>query len=54
MREYMATAPVLLVITIDLDNVSAVHSGLGRGEDELRRLLAIPDEHVLATMLPLG
>jgi nitroreductase len=87
--EYLATAPVLLVITIDLDNASAVDSGLGRlsitaggsaypfahnillaardlgfgghmtsvlarGEDELRRLLAIPDEQVLATMLPLG
>jgi nitroreductase len=87
--EYMATAPVLLVITVDLRNVSAVDSGLGRlsiaagasvypfahnvllaardlgygghftsvlarQEPALRALLGIPDEQVLATMLPLG
>jgi nitroreductase len=87
--EYMATAPVLLVITLDLSHVAAVDSGLGRlsisaggsvypfahnillaardlgygghltsvlsrQEPEVRTLLAIPDEQVLATMLPLG
>ena len=87
--EYMATAPVLLVITLDLTNVSAVDSGLGRlsitaggsvypfahnillaardlgygghmtsvlsrQEPELRKLLRIPEDHVLGTMLPLG
>ncbi|HUZ10837.1 MAG TPA: nitroreductase family protein [Acidimicrobiales bacterium] len=87
--EYMATAPVLLVITLDLTNVSAVDSGLGRlsiaaggsvypfahnillaardlgfgghvtsvlarQEPELRKLLGIPEQQVLATMIPLG
>ena len=87
--EYMATAPVILVITLDLAGVSAVDSGLGRlsiavgasvypfahnillaardlgygghvtsvlarQEPELRKLLAIPEDQVLATMIPLG
>lgn len=85
----IAEAPVLLVIVVNLDNVSAVDSGLdrlslsagasvypfahnillaardrgygghftsvlARQEHELRKLLAIPDNYVLATMLPLG
>jgi nitroreductase len=88
-QDHIAKASVLLVITIDLTNVSAVDSGLGRlsisagasvypfahnillaarargygghitsvlarQEPELRRLLRIPNDHVLATMLPMG
>jgi nitroreductase len=80
---------VLLVITLDLTNVSAVDSGLGRlsigagasvypfahnillaarargygghfttvlarQEPELRKLLGIPEDHALATLVPLG
>jgi nitroreductase len=88
-QDHIAKAPVLLVLTIDLTNVSAVDSGLGRlsisagasvypfahnillaarargfgghftsvlarQEPALRELLNIPEEHVLATMLPIG
>jgi nitroreductase len=87
--EYLATAPVLLVLTLDLSGISAVDSGLdrlsiaagasiypfahnillgararglgghftsvlAREEPALRNLLHIPDQHVLATMLPIG
>jgi len=87
--QYLADAPVLLVLTLDLTNLSAVDSGLGRlsisagasiypfahnillaarergygghftsvlarQEPELRKLLNIPEEQVLATMLPIG
>jgi nitroreductase len=87
--QYLADAPVLLVITLDLSAVSAVDSGLGRlslstgasvypfahnillaarargygghftsvlarQEPALRELLALPDHHALATMLPIG
>ncbi|HLN15557.1 MAG TPA: nitroreductase family protein [Acidimicrobiales bacterium] len=87
--EHLRRAPVLLVITLDLANVSAVDTGLGRlpltaaasvypfahnillaardrglgghltsvlsrCEPELRELLHLPEEHALATMIPLG
>jgi nitroreductase len=86
---HIAKASILLVITIDLTNVSAVDSGLGRlsisagasvypfahnillaarargygghitsvlarQEPALRTLLRIPEDHALATMLPIG
>jgi len=86
---YIATAPVLVVILLDLANCSAVDSGLdrisisagasaypfahnillaareqgygghftsvlARQEPALRRLLHIPEQLALATMLPLG
>jgi nitroreductase len=86
---YMANAPVLLVVLLDLARVAAVDSGLGRlsiatgasvypfahnvllaardlgygghltsvlarQEPELRALLRLPDDLVLATMIPLG
>src|SRR5262245_4747171 len=87
--QYLADAPVLLVLTLDLSAVAAVDSGLGRmsltagasvfpfahnillaaralgygghftsvlarQEPALRELLALPETHVLATMLPIG
>ncbi len=87
--QYLAEAPVLLVLTLDLSGISAVDSGLdrlsisagasvypfahnillaardrgygghftsvlARQEPALRELLRIPDEQVLATMLPIG
>ena len=86
---HLLVAPVLVVITLDLANVSAVDSGLGRisltagasvtpspttsssrraaagygghltsvlarQEPALRDLLHLPEQHVLATMIPLG
>ena len=87
--DFVATAPVLLVISLDLTRVTAMDSGLGRlsisaggsvypfahnillaardagygglitsvlvrQEPAVKRLLRIPDEHVLACTLPLG
>jgi nitroreductase len=87
--QYLADAPVLLVITLDLSAISAADSGVGRlsiasgasvypfahnillaararglgghftsvlarQEPALREMLQIPDEQVLATMLPIG
>jgi len=87
--DHLVAAPVLLVITLDLTNVSAVDTGLdrlpltaaasvfpfaqnillaardrgygghltsvlSRCEPEVKALLGIPDDHVLATMVPLG
>jgi nitroreductase len=89
LQEHIDKAPVLLVVTVDLSQVVAADSGLGRlsiaagasvypfahnvllaarargfgghitsllarEEPALRELLHIPDEHVLATMMPLG
>ena len=88
-QDHIAKASALLVVTIDLTNVSAVDSGLGRisisagasvypfahnillaarargygghitsvlarQEPALRTLLHIPEDHALATMLPIG
>jgi nitroreductase len=88
-QDHLATAPVLLVILLDVTAVSSVDSGLGRvpltaggsafpfahnillaardagygghltsvlarQEPALRAVLDIPEEFVLATMLPLG
>jgi nitroreductase len=88
-QDHIGEAPVLLVITVDFTNVSAVDSGIGRlsisaggsvypfahnillaarargygghftsvlarQEPALRELLHIPEEHALATMLPIG
>jgi nitroreductase len=87
--EFVATAPVLLVVSLDLSRVTAMDSGLGRlsicaggsvypfahnillaardvgygglitsvlvrREPEVKRLLHIPDDHVLACTIPLG
>jgi len=87
--DHIASAPVLLVVLLDLENVSAVDTGLGRlpltaamsvypfchnillgarqrgyggvvtsllsrSEPEVRELLGIPDNFVLATLIPLG
>jgi nitroreductase len=86
---FVAAAPVLLVISLDLTRVTAMDSGLGRlsiaaggsvypfahnillaardagygglitsvlvrQEPEVKRLLHIPDDHVLACTIPLG
>ena len=86
---FVASAPVLLVISLDLTRVTAMDSGLGRlsiaaggsvypfahnillaardagygglitsvlvrQEPAVKRLLHIPDEHVLACTIPLG
>ncbi|MGE0881791.1 MAG: nitroreductase family protein [Acidimicrobiia bacterium] len=88
-QSLIAQAPVLLVIVLDLENVSAVDAGLGRlsisaggsvypfahnillaarnrgfgghvtsvlarQEPALRELLGIPENYILATMLPIG
>jgi nitroreductase len=87
--QYLADAPVLVVLTLDLSSIAAVDAGVGRlsiaagasvypfahnillaararglgghftsvlarQEPELRKLLRIPPEQVLATMLPIG
>jgi nitroreductase len=87
--QYLADAPVLVVLTLDLSSIAAVDAGMGRlsiaagasvypfahnillaardrgygghftsvlarQEPALRELLRIPDEQVLATMLPIG
>lgn len=87
--DHVASAPVHLVVCLDLERVSAVDMGLGRlpltaaasvypfchnvllaarergyggtitsllsrSEPEVRELLGIPDNYVVATLLPLG